>query len=289
MAYPHITNAIAKMEREGRTDEPQVLASLHARRDDLDAEREAAESSAPVAEAVEGHNNPPEATTFEAIKSKIDDIRIEALNWMDGAEIENAAQAAEVEKLLGMLRAAKSEAEKAKDAEKKPLLDASNEIQDRYNTLIGKTQKVTGTALVIEGAILAARTKWLNKVEAERKAEVARLAKIAEEQAEKAREAFRSSIDTSDLEQREDALAEIDKARQAAFDLSKVAKAETKGLKTVYDVQVTDAKALAAWFWVNRNAELVGFMTDEARRTVRASNGSAAINGVTVIDERVAR
>lgn len=43
MAYPHIANAIAKIGREGRTDQPDVLAALVARRNEMDAAREEAE------------------------------------------------------------------------------------------------------------------------------------------------------------------------------------------------------------------------------------------------------
>lgn len=287
MAYPHLTNAIRKMEAEGKSSDP-VLAALLARKKFMDDTLDAATESAPVAKAEEGHNKPPATSTLERVREAVEDIRIEALNWMDGAEIANAAQAAEVEKLLDMLRDAKADGEKAKDVEKKPHMDAAQKVQDAYNAIFGQTQKVTGTAVVIESAVKAALTKWRKKLEADRQAEVARLAKIAEDQAEKAREAFKASSDSSDLAQREESLAEIDAARQAAFALSSVTKSTTKGLRTVYDVEIVDGKALAAWFWVNRKAELMEFMTDEARRTVRAVSGNVTINGVNVTSEKVA-
>lgn len=285
MAYPHLLNAIAKLEREGRKD--PVLAALIARREVLDQDLKDAEAAMPAPAEI-GHNGAPPESQFEIIKGKVEDIRVEALNWLDGAEIANASQAAEVEKLLDMVRAVKSEAEAAKDAEKNPHMDAANEVQARYNTIIGKTQKVTGTALIIEDTIKAALTKWRNKLADAARLEAERLRKIAAEEAERAAEAFKASAGTDNLDEREAMIAEIDRAKESLFAAQVAEKVKVTGLRTVWTVEVTDAKALAAWFWVNRRAELVEFMTAEALRTVRASSGNTAINGVRNVETKVA-
>jgi hypothetical protein len=207
---------------------------------------------------------------------------------LDGTEIKTLAEASQVEKLLDLIRDARAEADKAKDAEKKPHMDAAQKVQDRYNALFGQTRAVTGTAVTIEAAIKTALTKWRNKLEADRQAEVSRLQAEADARLAKAREAHQASQFSTDLVEREEALAEIDDARQAAFDLAEANKAKTKGLRTVWDVEVTDGKALAAWFWANRKTELLQFMTDEARRTVRAMSGNVVINGVKNTSQQVA-
>lgn len=286
MAYPHLLNAIAKLEREGRSD--PVLSALIARRDVLDQDLKDAEAAMPAPVVEIGHNGDPDASPFDIIKGKVEDIRIEALNWLDGADITTPAEAAEVEKLLDMVRGVKAEAEAAKETEKKPHMEAANEVQARYNTIIGKTQKVTGSALIIEDTIKAAMTKWRNKLEADRKAEADNLRKIAAEQAERAAEAFKAAAGTSDLDEREAMIAEIDKAKETLFAAHAVEKAKTGGLRTVWNVEVTDAKALAGWFWSCRKDDLIAFMTGEALRTVRAASGNIVINGVKNVETKVA-
>lgn len=284
MAYPHVTNALAKMEREGRQDE--VYAALKARLEDFPPQ----DNEPAAREAVIGDNGAPQSTTFEAIKERVEDLRIEAKNWMDGSPIENAAQAGAVETLLEQVRAVKSDADKAREAEKKPHMEEADRIQAQYNTIIGKTKKVTGTALVIEDAILAALTKWRNKVAAE-KAETLRLLEAERAaQTTKALEAFQESTKTSDLDQREAALVEIEKAREAAFAFSSAQKTvEVKGLKTVYSIEVTDYVALARYAWTAWGDDLKAWLFEQAQRQVRATSGNSQIDGVKILSEKVAR
>jgi hypothetical protein len=58
-----------------------------------------AEAPAPM-----GHNKPPEATPYEAIRVHLDDLLTEAANWADGSGVENQAQADEVSRLIEDLR-----------------------------------------------------------------------------------------------------------------------------------------------------------------------------------------
>jgi len=233
-----------------------------------------------------GGNNPP--TPFETLKDRFEDIRLEAGNFMDGTPITSIAEAKAVERIQALLKAAMADAEAAKDEEKKPFKDAADEIQDRYNTLIGKTQKVTGVALVMEATIKTALTAWRNKLEQERQEEARRLAQAADDQARLAREAYAAANGGTDLAQREEVLEAIREANQAQAKAVSASKAHTKGLRTVYDIEVLDPKALAAWFWSYRKEELVSFMTDEARKLVRASSGNTTIAGVKVLSEKVA-
>lgn len=293
MAYPHIVNAIAKMEREGRTDQPQVLAALCARRDVLDLERAEAEANAPVAEATEGHNGAP-ATPFDAIKAKADDLRLEAGNWLDGAEIENQAQADEIGKMLDMVRKLKAEAEAAKTAEKKPFMDAANEVQARYNTLTGETKAQTGVLITIEQTVKATLAKWLRKVAAEQEAARQEAARIAREAEEKAREHVAHTHDTSDIEDREAALAEIDKARHAANELSQANKAKAQaqggeraiGLRTVYRPEIVKLSDALKHYWMDRPDAFTDLVMQFARDDIRAGKRSG-IPGINIISEQV--
>lgn len=291
MAYPHIVNAIAKMEREGRTDD--TLTALCQRRDKLDAERAEAEGNAPVADAVVGHNGAP-VTPFDTIKTKVDDLRLEAGNWLDGAEIENQAQADEIGKMLDMVRRLKTEAEAAKTAEKKPFMDAANEVQARYNTLTGETKAQTGLLITIEQTIKATLSKWLRKVAAEQEAARQEALRIEREAAAKAQEAIAHTHDTSDIEDREAALRDVDVARQAAIDLAAANKQKAQaqggeraiGLRTVYRPEIVKLSDALKHYWMDRPDAFTDLVMQFARDDIRAGKRSG-IPGVDIISEQV--
>ncbi|MFT4076452.1 MAG: hypothetical protein QM647_13080 [Asticcacaulis sp.] len=299
MAYPHIVNAIAKLEREGRDDMAPVIAALSAQRDKLDAEREAAESAATVAEAVEGHNGAPELTPFEAVKAKLEDLRIEAGNWLDGAEVTSQEQANELGRLLDMVRKASSEADEARKAEKLPHDTAANEVQERFNTLIGNTKKVVGIAVRMETALKNAIGKWMVKVEREQQAERQRLAAIEAEQRRIAEEAISHTHISDDIDERDAAIAEMDKAREAAIELGVAnrqrAQVETGGaraigLRSVFRAEVTDRIEALKHYREDRlpeyQAALEAMVLQFANADIKAGKRSG-IPGITIHEDRV--
>jgi hypothetical protein len=297
MAYPHIANAIAKLEREGRPDQAPIIAALAAQRDTLDAEREAAEAAAPVAEAVEGHNGAPAASPFEAVKTEIEDLRVEAGHWLDGAAITSEAEAEKIGLLRTKIDEAMAKAEKSRVAEKAPFDLGAKEVQDRYNTLIGETKAVTGTAVTMRRTINSALTAWLNKVAAEQQKARDEAARIAREAEEKAREHISHTHDTTDLEDRESALREVDMARQAAINLGAANREKAQvqtagraiGLRTVYRAEVTDRIAALQHYKADRLNEYVAELEAMCLRFAQADvkAGKREIPGITVHADRV--
>ena len=298
MAYPHITNAIAKMEREGSDGQAEgVYAALLAQKAQMDADVKAAIDEAPEAEAVIGHNGGPELTPFEKVKAKLEDLRIEAGNFCDGAEIKSQAEADTVARLLRDVQAAANLAEAERIKEKEPHDTAAAEVQARYNTLIGNNKSIKGTAVVMEAALKTASTAWLLKLDAEQAKIRDEAAKVAREAMEAAQAHIAHTHDSTDLDDRESAIAEIDRAKELAFASAAANKlkaqavvtgARSVSLRTVYDVEVTNAKDLSVWFWNNRKADLIAYMTDEVRKTVKAMSGNVTINGVKVLTQKVA-
>lgn len=292
MAYPHVANALAKMDREGRSGDA-VYAALLAHKAMMDAE--AAEKADEPAVAEIGHNGAPDATPFERVKAKVDDLHIEAKNWLDGADVKSQDEADQIGKLLDMVRKASKEADAERIREKEPLDVAVKEIQDRYNTLIGNTKAVKGTAVRIEEGLKVALTGWLRKVAAKQEEERQERERIAREAAQKAEEAVAYTHDTTDLDERDAALRSVDAARQAAIDLAAANKAKAQaqggeraiGLVTAYRPEIADLGAALRHFWLDRPNSFRQLVEQFAREDIR--QGKRSIPGIIIHEERVAR
>jgi hypothetical protein len=244
-----------------------------------------------------GGNNPPSdaEVAFAAFKTNAEDLYAEAKNWLDGAAIATQGQADAISALLGMIREASGDIEKARKAEVKPLDDAKTAIQARYNELIGETKSVKGILVRATEACKAALVPWLRKQEDERRAEAERLRKEAAEKAAAAAEAARAASAQADLQAVEDAEALVKDAQAAlkqanAADKSKAraggADYRAVGLRSIWKPVLTDAgKALR--HYAERNPEaLKAFLLSLAEQDVRA--GLKTIPGFEVREDRVA-
>lgn len=240
-----------------------------------------AELPAPI-----GHNLPDNLQTFEAHRANVDDLYEEAKNWLDGAPIENAAQADAVEILLDMIRQAHDAADEARKVEKRPFDEGADEVQTRYHPLIGaKTKAGIGKTVRAKEACLAALTIWRNKVEAEKRAEADRLRREAEAKAAEAAEALRQASAGSDLEAREEAEGMVDAASRAAREAAQLEKGPT-GLRTSWVASLTDPKAALLHYATARPEELKAFLLSLAQEDVRA--GRRTIPGFDVTEQRKA-
>ena len=231
-----------------------------------------------------GANNPPEPTPFEAIRVHIEDLDVEARNWADGTEITTDAQAGEVDRLIDDFKAAIKAAEGVQTAMLAPLAEQEKLIRERFYPLIGKTTKITGTAIRARDALLAVKSKWAGKVMAQQRAEADRLRAEAMEQARQARETLATADDNIDArETAEDMI----KAAQGLLKDAKAAENPTmRGLRTVWNVAVVDETAALRSMWCRRRPELVAYALDLARADVR--NGARAIEGFSIVAEKVA-
>lgn len=238
-----------------------------------------------VAVAKIGHNRSP----FDLAKEKIEDLYGEAKNWCDGEEIASQEQADQVQKLLRLIQAAEKEADEARKEEARPYDEAKAEIQERYNTLIGKTKSVTGLTVLAIEACKKALAPWLQKVEEEnrRKAEEAR--KEAEEKARIAREAMQQRQTLEDAERAEALVREAKEAESAARQADK-AKASAKGegravtLRDYYRPEITSETDFARYLWTSHREEMTAFLNTTAAKLVAA--GIHKMPGVLVHHER---
>ncbi len=243
-----------------------------------------------------GHNNPPvEITAFDAIKINIDDLYDEALLWLDGEPVETQDQADALNTLMSRIKDAAKAAEDQRTAEKKPLDDAIDEIQGRYNPLISgffSKNKTAGKATMAMDAAKKALKPYLDELD-RRQQEAARLAREeAERKQREAMEAMRKR-DAANLAQREEAerLVREAKVAEEAARKAENAKAHAKGegratgLRTVHRCVMVNRKEAAAWVWVDHNEELMAFVQELADKAARA--GSRKIPGFDIVEEKV--
>jgi hypothetical protein len=193
-----------------------------------------AEAPAPA-----GHNNPP-PDALGAMTVHVDDLYVEAANWCDGQEIENADQAAEVDRLIDLFKEAITDCEAAREVEKKPHADKVKAIQESWYPLIGETQKITGKAIRAKKALLEVKSVWGRKQQALRDAEAQRLRDEAAKKAAEAAQAARDAAgDLSATEAAEDLIRDAQSALKAA------AQAEKPSVKGMRDHWVI--KGFAPW------------------------------------------
>ena len=307
MPYSYLCNAIAKREREGVKDD--ILYALKARKDVMDIELAAAEAAKADAvpneptplEGVIGGNNPPPTTPFDEVKTELEDLKIEAKNWLDGAAIKNQSEADEIARLRDKIDAASAKAEKQRIIEKKPHDDAANAVQAKYNTLIGNTQAVRGVAVTMRATINTALTAWLNKVKADQDAIREKAETEAREAAHKAEQHIAFTHDTTDLDDRDAALREIDIARQKAIDLAAANRLKPQvhgegraiGLVTKWRAEVTDVKAALQYYRADRTEEywdaLTAVVAQFAKDDIACKKTGQEVPGIKFIKEEVAR
>lgn len=238
--------------------------------------------------AVIGNNMPP----FELSKQEIDDLYEEAKLWLDGEKVETQEQADAINTLKDKIKKAAKKAEENRKVEIKPHQDAADEVQARYNTLIGKNKSVTGLAVKAEEACNAALKPYLIELDRQQREK----SELARQEAEKLRleamEAMRQR-DAANLEQREAAekLVADAKAAEEAAKKADNAKAHAKGdgratgLRTVWKAVMTDQREAAAWVWSERREELMKFVQEQADKAVRS--GVRSIKGFDVREEKV--
>ena len=231
-----------------------------------------------------GHNNPPEPSPFEAVRTHIDDLLTEARNWLDGQGVETQTEADAVSVLLDELRKGHKAADAARKEEAKPFDDGKAEVQARYNPILKAAE--TGA-----DACKKALAPYLQKLEAQKRAEAEAKRREAEEAAAKAACAARHA-DAANLEQRELAEALVAKAEEAAraAKAAEQAKAHAKGgeraaaLRSYFKPVLTDGQAALAHYWRTNRAALEAFALDLAAKDVLA--GKRQIPGFDVIEER---
>lgn len=228
-----------------------------------------------------GHNNPPPEVK---IGQEIDDLVMEAENWLDGAAIETQEQADTLGILVSTIKIKAKEADAARKVQAKPFDDGKKAVQATWKPIIDKASKAASVAQ-------KPLTDWLDKVEREKQKaaqEAARLAQEAIDKANKlAQEADAGNI--ADQYRLDAARSEAEAMAKSAkrIDNAKVNVAGTNraaSLRTYYSAEITDRRAALNWVAKFRPEELTDALLQIVNSAVKS--GARNIDGVNVIETR---
>ena len=232
-----------------------------------------------------GGNNPP--TPYELSKQEIDDLCMEARNWLDGEPIGRQEVADQIDALKAQLREAKKTADDRRKVEVKPLDDAKAEIQARYNALIGDTKAAgKGIAILAMEECDKVLAPWLKKLSDEKEAAAKKAREEADAKAKAAQDAIRAAS-TADLATKEEAEALLRDAKKAEAAVKKIERAPTgmaSHLRRSWHPVLIDATEAARWAWKEKRSEMEGFLQGLAEREVRA--GRRSVPGFEVVEEK---
>lgn len=216
---------------------------------------------------------------------EIDDLLLEARNYLDGESIANEDQAKAVSAILNRARRVAKDADEARKVEKRPHDEAAKAVQAKWTPIIGKADLAAETAK-------KALTPWLEAIEAEnqRKADLAR--QEAERLATAALEARKSA---TDLTAQEDAERLLSAAAAAVKDSEKLGKAKAHatggerniGLVDVWTPTLVDPILAARHYFATQPQAFEEWLIDQARKDVRS--GVRTIPGFEITSERKAR
>jgi len=229
-------------------------------------------------------NAPPEP--FVLFKEEVDDLLLEARNYLDGEPIANEGQADAVSSLLNRLRRVAKDADEARKVEKKPHDDAGKAVQAKWKPIIDKAELATSTAK----QVLA---PWLLQIEERQRAEAEAARQEADKLAEEAAAAHRQSL--GNLEAAEEAERLLEAAAEADIEASRAEKQKAHarggeravGLVDVFTPVLTDSVAALKHYREQQPEALKEWLVEQARHDVRA--GKRSIPGFEIKHERVAR
>lgn len=231
-----------------------------------------------------GHNRP--ADPFVLFSESIEDLLVEANNYLDGKEIENEGQEQAVASILTRLRREANAADDQRKAEKKPHDEAAAAVQAKWQPLLKKADMAVQAAK-------AALSSFLQKKEGAQRAAAQAARQEAEQQAAAAREAAEKAS-PSDLAGQTTARVLAENAAAAEKLAKRLEKAPVQakggeravGLRTSYQAEIIDPVAFGKWAWANRKEEYVAFLTSLAIRECR--HGPRDLPGVRVTQQRTA-
>jgi hypothetical protein len=226
-----------------------------------------------------GGNNPPR---HEAFAMALDDVRLEAGSFLDGAPIETQGQADAIGIIVTRAKQIKKDADAARKEDKEPHLEAGRKVDADY-------RPVLETADDIISAGQKPLATWLQALEAKQRAE-------ADEAREKALAALQAAVEAQraaegDVNATEAARDLQKQADQALKESKRADKAKPNvagenraiGLRSYKVATVTDRRALLEYVMRHDPEPLTNFLAEYAQRALPMQ-----LPGVTVNTERKA-
>lgn len=221
-----------------------------------------------------GHNGGP--TPFE----QLEDLFLEARNWLDGSTVQSQAEADAIGKIVNASRTIAKALDAMRVEEKRPHDEAAKAVQEKFKPHLSRCD-------LIADACKKALTPFLQKLEAEKREKE----RLAREEADKKRaeaEAAIRAAKQSDLEERERAEALLRDAKKAEAIATRAesdtAKAKTGGrsmsLRTSYRPELINSTEAARHYWTTRKADFDELLTRFAKEDI--ASGKREIPGFTV-------
>ena len=235
-----------------------------------------------------------EPTPFDLARKAIDDLTMEARNWLDGVAVENQTQADSVGLLLDSLRRAKDDADAARVKENEPFDTGKAAVQERYAPLIADTKAKKGKAVLAITACKAALDGWLKKQDDDLKAAAAKAKAAADLAAAEAATAVKAAAE-ADLPAKEAAEALVQASRKSTADAIRAFSARAHvaggarsiGLTGVWKARLVDRQEAARHFWTKNPSAFDTVLQQLADESVRS--GKRTIPGFEVYEDRQVR
>ena len=226
------------------------------------------------------------ADPFVLISESINDLLLEAENFLDGSPIETEEQEAAVASILTRLRREANAADDQRKAEKKPHDDAAKAVQTKWTPLLSKADLAVQCA---KNALAA----FLQKKEAAQRAAVEAATEEARRQAEAAAQAAQQAKpddlagrQTARILQENAAAAEKQAARLARKPVQAKGGERAVGLRSVWTPTLTDPVAALKHYREREPDELKIWLVEQASKDVRS--GARSIPGFTITETRTA-
>lgn len=229
-----------------------------------------------------GGNQPPR---HESFAMALEDLRLEAGNFLDGAEIENQRQADTIGQIVTAVRKLRSEADAARKEDKEPHLRAGQQVDETYRPILTTAENIIRSAQ-------RPLTVWLEAIEEAQRKEAEAVREEARRVQDVVLQAQREAEQQGNLEALEKAQAMQDEADRLHKDAKLAEKAKPQvagigramGLRTVSVAVVEDHKALLQYIMRTNPEPLREWLGQYAQRAL-----PAVLPGVKVEHERRAQ
>ena len=209
-----------------------------------------------------GGNNPPDP--LDEALAPYGDFIAEAENWLDGTTVETEAQMQAVDAIAKQIKAALKAVEAADESETKPIYDTWKTAKARYKPTLDDLDRIKRG--------LAAIGNDFKKKLAAQKAEAERKARAEAEAARRAAEEKARAASATDIEAQREAMAAQEEARRKQAEAAAASKDTVKGLRTAWQYEITDYRALLHWIARNDQDALTAFIEEWARKNHKNSN-----------------
>lgn len=224
-----------------------------------------------------GHNMPPR---HEAFAMALDDVRLEAGNFLDGAAIETKQQADAIGVIVSKARQIRKDADAARKEEKEPHLEAGRKVDADFKPVLETADDIIKAAQKPLSAWMQAEEDRQRKIAGEARQKAIQ----AQQDALAAQRAADGNVDATEAAR--NLQRDADRATKEAAKLEKAKPSvagETRaiGLRSYQVSEVHDHRALLEHVMRTDPEPLKAWLDDYARKSLPAQ-----LPGVTIRTER---